>query len=108
MSLIKCKECNGEVSTKADACPACGAKQNVGGRALGGCVFAIIWLLGMSWFFGWNVTSFITHRFKSTESLTKELDAKCLERANDYSPIYEIRRSFYENCLAAGKIQLQK
>jgi hypothetical protein len=27
MAIIKCKECGGQVSTKADACPACGAKQ---------------------------------------------------------------------------------
>lgn len=26
MALIKCKECGGEVSTKAKACPKCGAK----------------------------------------------------------------------------------
>ena len=28
MALIKCKECGEQVSTKADACPHCGAPQN--------------------------------------------------------------------------------
>ena len=27
MALIKCEECEGRVSTKADACPHCGAKR---------------------------------------------------------------------------------
>lgn len=27
VALVKCKECGGQVSTKAEACPACGAKQ---------------------------------------------------------------------------------
>ena len=27
MAIVKCKECGGELSTKADACPKCGAKQ---------------------------------------------------------------------------------
>ena len=27
MAMTKCKECGAEISTKADACPKCGAKQ---------------------------------------------------------------------------------
>lgn len=30
MSLVKCKECKGQISTKADKCPHCGAKKNDG------------------------------------------------------------------------------
>mgnify|MGYP001382673009 CR=1 FL=1 len=30
MALVKCKECGSEVSTKADACPKCGAKVKKG------------------------------------------------------------------------------
>jgi hypothetical protein len=45
MALIKCKECGNEVSTKAEACPKCGAKlkQKAGcGTILGVAILAVI------------------------------------------------------------------
>ena len=38
MAITKCKECGGEMSTKADACPKCGAKP----RRLSGCLLVIL------------------------------------------------------------------
>lgn len=40
MAIVKCKECGGELSTKADACPKCGAKQ----ARSGGCLKVILLL----------------------------------------------------------------
>jgi len=40
VAIVKCKECGGELSTKADACPKCGAKQK---RSSGsGCLKVIL------------------------------------------------------------------
>ncbi len=40
MAITKCKECGGELSTKADACPKCGAKQ----KRPSGCFKIILFL----------------------------------------------------------------
>ncbi len=39
--MITCKECDGDVSTKADACPKCGAKQ----RRPSGCLKVVLFFL---------------------------------------------------------------
>lgn len=62
MSLIKCKECGQEISTKADACPKCGAKrasQNIGC----GSVLALVVL-------GWIVIEIFTPSTPSDTSRT--------------------------------------
>lgn len=41
MAIVKCKECGGELSTKADACPKCGAKQ----KRPSGCLKVVLILL---------------------------------------------------------------
>jgi len=44
MALVKCVECNHQISTDADKCPQCGAKQNKGGfrKTLGWIIVVII------------------------------------------------------------------
>jgi len=42
MALKKCKECGKEVSTKADLCPHCGAKQKRKGIGCGGAILILI------------------------------------------------------------------
>ena len=42
MALRKCKECGKEVSTKADLCPHCGAKQKRKGIGCGGAILILI------------------------------------------------------------------
>lgn len=42
MALKKCKECGKEVSTKADLCPNCGAKQKRKGIGCGGALLILI------------------------------------------------------------------
>jgi RNA polymerase subunit RPABC4/transcription elongation factor Spt4 len=43
MAMTKCKECGAQVSTKADACPACGAKQ----VRTSGCAKVVAWFIGI-------------------------------------------------------------
>ena len=43
MAMMKCKECGNEISTKAEACPKCGAKNTKSS----GCATTIIGLLGL-------------------------------------------------------------
>ena len=43
MALTKCKECGGELSTKAESCPKCGAKQ----VRTSGCAKVVLWFLGI-------------------------------------------------------------
>lgn len=55
MAMTKCKECGGELSTKADACPKCGAKVPRTSAAAMGCLiivalFAVLAAIGA--FFG--------------------------------------------------------
>lgn len=51
MAVVNCKECGGQVSTKASACPSCGAKQpkRVG---LLGWAFVLLFVLPLAWQFG--------------------------------------------------------
>jgi hypothetical protein len=50
MSLKKCKECGNQVSTKADACPSCGAKIKSKSKNYGcGTLIVILILIGMVW-----------------------------------------------------------
>jgi len=42
MAMIKCKECGAEISSKADACPKCGAKQ----VRTSGCAMVLLAVLG--------------------------------------------------------------
>lgn len=54
MAVIQCKECGYQVSTKADACPGCGAKQ----RKPAGCL--TLMLIGVGTFFAVPVLIFLT------------------------------------------------
>lgn len=47
MAMTKCKECGNEISTKADACPKCGAKQ----VRTSGCAKVVLIFLGLMAFF---------------------------------------------------------
>lgn len=52
MALVNCKECDAQVSTKADKCPGCGAKRKrhlSALEAVGGLIFAVV--IGL-YFFG--------------------------------------------------------
>lgn len=42
MALIKCKECGGKVSNKADICPKCGAPFKLRVKGPSGCMMILI------------------------------------------------------------------
>lgn len=53
MALIKCKECGSEVSSKADACPKCGAPFKLRVKGPSGCMMiltVIVATIGLLWF----------------------------------------------------------
>lgn len=43
MAIIKCSECGGEVSDKANSCPKCGNRINTAGKSFGK---VLLWLAG--------------------------------------------------------------
>jgi RNA polymerase subunit RPABC4/transcription elongation factor Spt4 len=43
MAMTKCKECKADISTTADACPSCGAKQ----VRTSGCAKVVLWFIGI-------------------------------------------------------------
>lgn len=51
MAVVKCKECGGLVSTKAKACPSCGAKQAKQVGVLG-WIFCLVVVLPIAWSIG--------------------------------------------------------
>jgi hypothetical protein len=44
MALTVCKECSGDVSTKAETCPHCGAPVQSAVKAFGGCLGGLVTL----------------------------------------------------------------
>lgn len=64
MALTKCKECGGQVSTTANACPHCGAKVP---KQTGGCGLVIGWLI-IAFFLMMLAGSFIGRNDPSTRA----------------------------------------
>jgi len=52
MALKKCKECGGRVSSRANACPHCGAPRKQDGTAGAGCIGLIV--IAAVVYFGWQ------------------------------------------------------
>lgn len=106
MALMKCKECGGKVSTKAAACPSCGAKIGQGKRIfaeLFGVIFTLIILGAMALVFIGVVTD---GSRKTEDELKKELAQRCNEAAKS-APQGMDKKSFSESCLQGGLVQLK-
>lgn len=104
MAMIKCKECGGEVSSKADACPKCGVRLKgkpsgciVGFfKLIGGIVGAIIGLM--------VATSFLSSGDKRDP--VQELESQCRALADSYS-IESEKPTVYSSCVSSGKAALK-
>lgn len=106
MAIIKCKECGGKVSTKATACPSCGAKIGQGksffAELFGGIVSLIV-LGAMALVF---IGMFSGGSHKTETELKTELAEKCNEAAKS-APQGVDRKSFSASCIQGGLVQLR-
>lgn len=104
MAMIKCKECGGEVSSKADACPKCGVrlKAKPSGcivgffKLIGGIVGAIIGLM--------VAISFLSGGDKRDP--VQELESRCRALSDSYS-IESEKPTVYSSCVSSGKAALK-
>lgn len=105
--MIKCKECGSKLSTKATACPSCGAmtksEPGAGAKLLGSLISGgiMIWL-------GFLIFGAIGLRQpKDPQAMLKELEAKCAASANDAPASWGNKKNIYESCVFGGKNQLR-
>jgi hypothetical protein len=104
VAIIKCKECGGEVSSKADSCPKCGfrLKAKPSGcivgffKLIGGIVGAIVGLM--------VAISLLSGGDKSDPN--QELESRCRALSESYSVESE-RSTVYSSCISSGKAALR-
>ena len=89
MALKKCKECGHDVSTKADACPNCGAVK----KTTSGCTGCIA-ILFMIFFVPWCVGS-----LSDSDSSTPHQTVQKSITTHDKVTAYVIAKDFVENQL---------
>lgn len=72
MALIKCKECNEQISDKASSCPKCGAPVNTRRKGPSGCMMVFLIALGVTGMLVW-ISSLDSHnKIESTVLASKE------------------------------------
>lgn len=102
MALVKCKECGAQVSTKAAACPSCGAKRKGGGGCIVGAGKLIGGLIGL----GVALAFLAALTNKSEDDLLEELRTKCRAALNA-APAGTVVGS-YTDCVDAGTARLRE
>lgn len=111
MSLISCKECGSKASTKAAACPTCGApirRPNHIGKAfvrlmasMGGLIGGVLGLMfALSYLAGGEIGP-----LRAAIAPEVELEARCRKMSVPFSP--EERAAFFSNCVKEGAIVLK-
>ena len=106
MAITTCKECGGKVSTKADACPSCGAKLK---SAPGGCAQALGGLIALAillFFVVVVIGALSSSSERDPQQMLAELEAKCAASAKE-APATMGKKEFYEACIAGGRAQLR-
>jgi len=99
VALIKCKECGNDVSTKADACPKCGARLKSSSGAGSGCIVGFFKLIGG--IIGLVVVMSYLSKGSAIDP-NKELEKQCLSLSESF-PVISERSSVYEGCMNGGK-----
>jgi len=99
VALIKCKECGNDVSTKADACPKCGARLKSSSGAGSGCIVGFFKLIGG--IIGLVVVMSYLSKGNAIDP-NKELEKQCLSLSESY-PVISERTSVYDGCINGGK-----
>lgn len=111
MALIKCKECNHEISKKASTCPNCGAKnkQNLGCLTLIFSFFVVSFLgliiLGL---IGNSLNKNISSNNKSIENKEQDVIYNEGQNINIGYTSYFISKSWYSNKLSDNQFLNQK
>lgn len=107
MAITKCKECGGKLSTKADACPSCGARTKAvpgaGAKLVGSLATLILFL----WLGAMLIGALTSTEKKDPAELVKELEAKCAASTKDLPKNMGDKKNFYDSCVAGGKAQFR-
>lgn len=89
MALVKCKECGSQVSSKAKACPSCGAKPQKAVGTFGGLI-----VIGIAIFI-------FSKMFGGTGSTGASTPAKPVDYCSDTTMAFVMSQSFVEKSLKA-------
>jgi hypothetical protein len=101
LALTKCKECGAKVSTKAVACPTCGARRGGARRLLIRLLASIFSLVVVVAIGSW----LLEKTQPSEEELKAELDTRCRSGADAAPEI--MKKIFYDNCIKIGTAKLK-
>ncbi|MEZ5610114.1 MAG: hypothetical protein R3E45_06690 [Rhodocyclaceae bacterium] len=102
MAMIKCKECGGEVTLKADACPKCGFRLKA---KPSGCIVGFFKLVGA--IVGLMVAiSFLSGGEKRDP--VQELESRCRSLADSYSIESEANGLFKLCCFWQGSTEVAR
>lgn len=93
--MIKCKECGGDVSSKADSCPKCGVRLRSKPE---GCIVGLFRLIGG--LAGLAIATFFLYGGEK-RSPVQGIESSCRSGANSF-PIESGREDFYSNCVASA------
>lgn len=99
MALTKCKECNEEISNKAESCPKCGHPNEKAKHLSGGQVFGAFALMGLFiWFFsGGGLDNQVAHEMQKIEN-------KVAADAVDQYQIAKRQGNSMQVCVQAGLV----
>ena len=100
MALVKCKECGKEISSKAEACPSCGAKRSSEQYGCGTLVVASLFALIV-----WGMVSNSWREHDSDASATPAAPAKPAITIDKSEQMQADRKKLIEKMIAQGVIQ---
>jgi hypothetical protein len=104
VAMTKCKECGGEISSKAEACPKCGVRLKA---KPSGCLVSLFKLIGV--LVGAIIGLMVALSFLSNVNRpgpVQELESKC-QSFSDSHPIASERADIYSSCVDSGKAALK-
>jgi hypothetical protein len=102
--MVKCKECGGEVSSKADACPKCGVRLKA---KPSGCIVGLFKLVGgiVGAIIGLMVAISLLSGSDKHDPI-QELESRCRALSDSYS-IESEKPTVYSSCISSGKAAIK-
>ena len=107
MAMTKCKECGGKLSTKATACPSCGARTKAEPGAGAKFIGSLVTLILLLWLGAVLIGALTRTEKNDPAELIKELEAKCAASTKDLPKNIGDKKNFYDSCVAGGKAQFR-